>query len=504
MKRRNLVFAGLLATVAALAGCVRPQPSTSSQEQTPSTSSQEIQQSTTPVAPVDKTQGIDKENKKIYIGNTAATSGGFAVVGRPFNIGLNAALAAYNNAGGFGDDHYQVELKHYDDGFDAATGLTYTKKLVEEDKVFALVGHFGTPTVSATVDYIIGKEVPMVYAATGVDALYNETAEGGEKAVMPVQPIYKTEGRVLLARALASTDGNLGLGGKKVGVISTTDEAGMGMLSGIQRQAEILGLGANDIKYVETNATAGTNHVTAVATLMASQCDVVIIAANQAPFAEIMNCFKTTGYDNVKVITSYVSANATLAGQLITSEVVTATREVYTTAWLDITSSTYSYKPEETNVYGTALWNCYKALVADTYPTYYDNGVPGFSEEYWKAAEDIFTYCCLDSTLVAESFTMSFDSYALAGYIAGSMFVEGLSRVDAENVELTWANYIAAMEKESYDMPMGGAIHLQNGNRVGISDLALNKYGTNAVTSAGELQPFSPITTLDDVVKGIK
>lgn len=499
MKRRNLVFAGLLAAVATLAGCTPP--STSSQP-TPSTSSQAP--ASTSSAVVDKTQGVDKVNKKIYIGNTAATSGAFASVGEPFNIGLNAALSAYNTAGGFGDDHYQVELKHYDDGFDAATGLTYTKKLVEEDKVFALVGHFGTPTVAATVDYIVGKEVPMVYAATGVDALYNETAEGGEKAIMPVQPIYKTEGRVLLARALATADGSLGLAGKKIGVISTSDEAGMGMLSGIKRQAEILGLGANAIKYVETNATAGTNHVTAVTTLMASQCDVVIIAANQAPFAEIMNCFKTTGYDNVKVITSYVSANATLAGQLIGNGVVTATREVYTTAWLDITSSTYFYKPEATNTYGTALWDCYKYLVKDTFPTYYDNGVPGFSQEYWKAAEDIFTYCCLDSTLATKAFAMSYDSYALAGYIAGSMFIEGLARVDEANVELTWANYIAAMEKESYDMPMGGAIHLQNGNRVGISDLALNKFGTNALTGAGELQPFSPITTLDDVVKGIK
>lgn len=501
MKRKNLVFASLLAAVATLAGCVQPSTSSSSAP-APSSSSVEAP-STSSQAPVDKTQGIDKENKKIYIGNTAATTGAFAAVGGPFNIGLNAALAAYNNKGGFGDEGYKVELKHYDDGFDAAQGLTYTKKLVEEDKVFALVGHFGTPTVSATVDYIVGKEVPMVYAATGVDALYNETAEGGEKAVMPVQPIYKTEGRVLLARALATTEGNLGLGGKKVGVISTSDEAGMGMLSGIKREAEILGLGANDIKYVETNAASGTNHVTAVTTLMASQCDVVIIAANQTPFAEIMNCFKSTGYDNVKVITSYVSANATLAGQMIADQVVTTTREVYTTAWLDITSATYVYKPEETNVYGTALWNGYKALVAETAPTFYDNGVPGFSEEYWKAAEEIFTYCCLDSSLASTAFLMSFDSYALAGYIAGTMFVDGLRRVDEANVELTWANFIEAMEKESFDMPMGGAIHLQNGNRVGISDLALNKYGVNAFTGAGELQPFSPITTLDDVVKGI-
>ena len=445
--------------------------------------------------------GCTPKDNTIYVGNTAASTGAFASVGVPFNIGLNAALEAYNQGGGFGKEGRKVALKHYDDEFDAAKGLAYTEKLVEEDKVFALVGHFGTPTVGATVDYIKETGVPMVYAATGVDALYNETAEGNAKAVMPVQPIYKTEGRVLLARALATTEGNLGLGGQKVGVISYNDEAGIGMLSGIKRQAEILGLGSDAIKYVETS---GDNHASAVAAIKEAECDVVIVAANQAPFEAIMGYFKTGGLDNVKVITSYVSANAALAGRLIQNEVVTATREVYTTAWLDITSATYVYAPSAENTVGTGLWDAYKAY-DDTLgvPTFYDNGVTGFSEDYWQAAEDIFGYCAAREDLAATAFAYSFDSYALAGYIAGHMFTEGLERVDEAGQELTRENYIAAMETESYDMPMGGAIHLQNGNRVGISDLALNKFGSNAYTGAAELQPFSAITKLDDVVAGI-
>ena len=78
-------------------------------------------------------QGVTED--KIYIGNTAATSGDFANVGVPFNLGLNAALKVYNDKGGFNGK--TVELKHYDDGFVAETGLANTKKLVEEDEVFA-------------------------------------------------------------------------------------------------------------------------------------------------------------------------------------------------------------------------------------------------------------------------------------------------------------------------------------------------------------------------------
>lgn len=95
-----------------------------------------------------------------------------------------------------------IVLKHYDDGFDGAQGMTYTKQLVETDKVFAIVGHFGTNTVGATLDYLKEKGVPMVYAATGIDDLYQEGAKGNDAVIYSVQPIYSAEGRVLLARLL--------------------------------------------------------------------------------------------------------------------------------------------------------------------------------------------------------------------------------------------------------------------------------------------------------------
>ena len=476
MKAKKILFASLLAAVAVTAtGCN---------------------------GQTDSKQGITED--KIYIGNTAATSGAYSAVGQPFNLGLNASLKVYNDAGGFGGK--TVELKHYDDGFDATQGLTYTEKLVEEDQVFALVGHFGTPTVGATVDYIVDKGIPMVYAATGVSALYNENAEGNEKAVMSVQPIYNSEGRVLLARAAASTEGNKGLGGKKIGVISTTDEAGTGLLAGIQRQAlELPEALRNNIKYVTTDAATGTNHATAVTALKNEGCDVVIIAANQTPFEEILSYFKTTGYDNVKTITSYVSANAALAAKLFAAGSLTETRQAYTTAWLDITDATYFYAPEATNVVGTVLWACYKALVAGTaYATMYDNGVPGYSQDYWKAAEAIFAYA-YDGTAdsIANAFAMSYNSYALAGYIAGETFLTGLKRVDEANKELSWKTYIAAMEDGIIDIPMGGGVDYSGGQRLGIQDLALNKMGPG-LTGAGELEVYSPITTLDAVMEAVK
>ena len=98
----------------------------------------------------------------------------------------------------------KIKLITYDDKFSADTGLLLTEKLIYEDKVFALVGHFGTPTVGATIDLMNETGIPMVYAATGINDLYTaEARKGGDGwSIMPVQPIYQTDGRIMAARLL--------------------------------------------------------------------------------------------------------------------------------------------------------------------------------------------------------------------------------------------------------------------------------------------------------------
>lgn len=409
-----------------------------------------------------ETQGIT--DTEILIGNTAATTGAFATVGEPFNVGLNVALKMYNDMGGFGGK--KVRLVHYDDEFDGAKGLQYTKTLVEQDKVFSLVGHFGTNTVAATVDYIKEQGVPMVYAATGINDLYQEGAEGYNKSVMPVQPIFKTEGRVLLARAMASTEGNYGLGGKKIGVIYTSDDAGKGMLEGIQRQAEET---TATITYVETQAAQGTNHTSAVNKLKLQQCDVVIIAANQVPFGEILNAMRDVSF-NTKVITSYLSANAVTLGALEDAKSITPDRPVYTNAWLDIATEK-----------GMEDYLTFAAY------TYYYYGITDTTDPEQQVKPEFAT-----------ATAMALNSYAMAGYCAGDIFLQGLKRVAADGKDLTWKNYIDAMEADDINLPMGGTLSFADGDRLGISSLALNKANKAAEGGAG-LDSIAPITDLKDI-----
>lgn len=397
-------------------------------------------------------QGVT--DTEILIGNTATTAGAYARVGVPFNAGLNAGLKEYNDAGGF--EGRTVRLINYNDDFDAANGLTYTRTLVETDKVFALVGHFGTPTVGATLDYIKEMGIPMVYATTGISDLYQEGATGNDAAVFSVQPIYDAEGRVLLARALASSENGVGLGGTKIGCIATTDDAGEGLKAGVERQAQETDV---EIIYQDVDAAA-TDYSAAVNVLKNNGCDVVIIASNQAPMAKVMAAMRDANY-NAKCITSYVSASAVTLGELVANGSVTADRPIYATAWLD-TSTEEGMADYQSFAAAMQAWEA-------------ENGV---------AAEDTYVL----------------NSYAMAGYVAAKTFIHGLDQLEALGLDITWENYVTAMENAPMHVPMGGEISFANGDRLGITALALNTISLETDDTGNyTLQVVSPIMSLDDV-----
>lgn len=454
MKKRTLALLACAAMLFALAaGCASDKPSGTNPPSAPvgENTDKPDQPSGGELA-----QGIS--DTEIIIGNTATTAGAFASVGVPFNAGLNAALKAYNDAGGF--HGRSVRLINYNDDFDAANGTTYTQKLVEDDKVFALVGHFGTPTVGATLDYIKEKGIPMVYAATGISPLYQEGATGNAAVVFSVQPIYNAEGRVLLARALASTDDGVGLGGTKIGVIATTADDGEGLKAGVERQAKEV---SAEIVYQDVDPSA-TEYSAAVNVLKNAGCDVVIICANQGPVATVLASMRDANY-NAKVITSYVCASAPWLGELVDNGCITADRPVYATSWLDIG-----------NGEGMAEYLEFAEV-----------------QQAWEAQEGIPA----DKSYAG-------NSYAMAGYVAAKTFIHGLDQLDAMGLDATWENFVKAMENAPVKIPMGGSVNFAGGDRLGVVDLSLNTVTLEKdENGAYALLTTSHIMTLDDLMAKI-
>jgi branched-chain amino acid transport system substrate-binding protein len=76
------------------------------------------------------------------------------------------AYFLYVNAHG-GVNHRKIQFQYYDDAYDPSKTPDLTRKLVEQDKVFAVYGSLGTAPVLATRAYLNGKKVPQVLVATG-------------------------------------------------------------------------------------------------------------------------------------------------------------------------------------------------------------------------------------------------------------------------------------------------------------------------------------------------
>jgi len=108
------------------------------------------------------TPGVTKTT--ITIGGTFPLTGPVALYG--VIPKAENAYFQYVNAHG-GVNGRKIVFKVYDDQYNPANTVPLTKKLVEQDKVFAVYGSLGTAPTLATRDYLNNKGVPQVLVATG-------------------------------------------------------------------------------------------------------------------------------------------------------------------------------------------------------------------------------------------------------------------------------------------------------------------------------------------------
>lgn len=262
-------------------------------------------------------QGVT--DKEIVVGNSAATSGAYAPVGVPFNAGIEAYFKMINDGGGV--NGRKIVFKHTDDEFDPVKGKAALTKLIEDDKVFAIVGHFGTPVVGATLEDLKTAGIPAVYFATGIGQLYNDKAIGKDRGIFPVQPIYKTEGQIMVARAVGDFKA------KKLGVIYTSDDAGKDLLWGAETKAKELG-----VEVVTQQVAAGATDVSAAVTAIKNaNVDFVVVAAIQATFPTIVKELAAQGV-NKDVITTYVNVSPVIAKTVVNE--IKGKFEVYGNGWV--------------------------------------------------------------------------------------------------------------------------------------------------------------------------
>ena len=78
---------------------------------------------------------------------------------------LNGFFKKLNDNGGV--NGRKVQFITYDDGYEPQRALANAKRLVEQDKVFAIVNPLGTANNLAMQDYLNQNKVPQLFVATG-------------------------------------------------------------------------------------------------------------------------------------------------------------------------------------------------------------------------------------------------------------------------------------------------------------------------------------------------
>src|SRR3984893_16903327 len=238
----------------------------------------------------------------ISIGSTQPLTGRAA----PGYSEISAASSAYfqylNAHGGiFGRTTCYT---YYDDGYNPTNTASLTRKLILEDKVFALFSALGTPTHQAVVDYINAQKVPDLFVSSGYKC-WNDVSN--HPYPFGWQPDYTIEGKILGQYVQQN------LSGKKVGYFFQNDEFG---LDGVKVLDAQLGASsvpdANRQNYVPTN----TNVKPQIAALQASGAQVVVSFSIPAFTTLALLAAAGSGYHPIWVVSNVGSDVTTLTGLL--------------------------------------------------------------------------------------------------------------------------------------------------------------------------------------------
>ncbi len=101
----------------------------------------------------------------VTLGMSAAFSGASRELGNRMKLGLDTAFAAVNDAGGVAGR--RLRLLALDDGYEGPRALANAQELIEQRKVFAIIGDVGTPTTQQALPYVLGSRTIFFGAFTG-------------------------------------------------------------------------------------------------------------------------------------------------------------------------------------------------------------------------------------------------------------------------------------------------------------------------------------------------
>lgn len=232
---------------------------------------------------------------KIIFGEAAAFEGPAAALGTGMREGIQAAFAEVNKAGGV--NGRKLELISVDDSYEPNKAIEATKKLINDDKVFALLGPVGTPTSSATQPIATEAGVPFIAPFTGAEFLRNPFKPN----VVNVRASYFQETEEMVERLTKDR------GIKNIAILYQDDGYGRAGLAGVQKALEKRGMKLVAEGSYERNTVAVK---AALLNIRKGNPEAVIMIGAYKPCAEFIKLARQVKLDAVFMNVSFVGSNA--------------------------------------------------------------------------------------------------------------------------------------------------------------------------------------------------
>jgi branched-chain amino acid transport system substrate-binding protein len=231
----------------------------------------------------------------ILFGQAAPLDGPAAALGLGMRGGIRAAFEEINRAGGV--HGRKLRLISVDDGYEPDRSIAQTKKLIDEDKVFALIGPVGTPTSKAAQPIATAAHVPFIGPFTGAGFLRDPKLDN----VINIRASYDAETEAWIQHLTED------LKVKKIAIFFQDDAFGRAGYDGVKKAMDKRGMQLVAEGTYERNTVAVKS---ALLTIKRAEPDAVVMVGAYKPCAEFIRLARKTDFNPAFVNISFVGASA--------------------------------------------------------------------------------------------------------------------------------------------------------------------------------------------------
>ncbi len=240
----------------------------------------------TAALPAAAQQGVT--DSEIVLGCSNSFTGPLAFTGeQATKFGVDLYFKVINDAGGI--HGRKVRTVYYDDGYKPQDAVANTRKLVEQDRIFAVIAPQGTPPVVATLEYLEENRVPLLFPFQG------SPITRGKKYVFSGMTLYDRQSKMMIDYLV----GQRKL--KKFAALYQDDEYGKAFLTAFDKDLGRHGLKLTAMEPVKR----GANDVSAqIAKLQAARPEVVFLVLTPGPGAQALKERQKIGWTDTLMVSA--------------------------------------------------------------------------------------------------------------------------------------------------------------------------------------------------------